>query len=450
MPELFDTHCHLSDERFCDDLDRVLVSAAESGVTGFLVPGISLESSRKAAFLSETRTGVYAAAGIHPNEFDPDFPDNSTDISEILLRPRVIAVGETGMDLYRERTLAGLQIKMFRKHIRLAETFGLTLIVHSRNAEREVLDILGNDVTVPVIMHCYTGPSDIALEAADRGYYVGFAGPLTFRKNSLLRDLAGSLPPDRILIETDSPYLSPEPLRGRRNEPSNVRYMADVISELWDSDPALTAETLMSNSLKALQLGEFRRTDLVYLLYGNIYMNITGRCSNRCRFCIKDRADGIGGYYLKHHEEPPEGRLESIIETLSPGMGDELVFCGYGEPTMRPELLRRLARRAAGRGFPVRLNTNGTCLLWLSLEETAELLEPFDAVSISLNTSCREEYNTICRPADGNAWDRLMEFIELAGRVASVNLTAVRYSGIEMESVQKLAKNLSLPLRIRG
>ena len=179
-------------------------------------------------------------------------------------------------------------------------------------------------------------------------------------------------------------------------------------------------------------------------------MNITGRCTNRCRFCIKERTDGIGGYYLAHHGEPFEGRLESIIGTLSPHMGKELVFCGYGEPTMRPELLKRLARSADGRGFSVRLNTNGTCLSWLSLEETAELLEPFDAVSISLNTSCREEYNTICRPADGNAWDRLMEFIELAGRVASVSLTAVRYSGIEMESVQKLAKNLSLPLRIRG
>ena len=122
MLELFDTHCHLSDERFCDDLDRVLVSAAESGVTGFLVPGISLESSRKAAFLSETRTGVYAAAGIHPNEFDPDFPDNFTDIAEILLRPRVIAVGETGLDFYRERTSAELQIRMFSKHVRLAES----------------------------------------------------------------------------------------------------------------------------------------------------------------------------------------------------------------------------------------------------------------------------------------------------------------------------------------
>lgn len=415
-----------------------------------MVPGISLESSLNAAFLSETRAGVYAAAGIHPNEFNPDSPDSPDDIPEILLRPRVIAVGETGLDLYRKRTSVELQIEVFKKHIRLAEAFGLTLIVHSRNAEREVLDVLGDDVAVPVIMHCFTGPDDTALEAADRGYYIGFAGPMTFDKNRRLRDLAGSLPPDRILIETDAPYLSPEPLRGRRNEPSNVKYIADAISEIWGRDPSMTAGTLMKNSLKALQLGPTRRTDLVYLLYGNIYMNITGRCTNRCRFCIKERTDGIGGYFLKHHGEPLEGRLESIIESLSPRMGEELVFCGYGEPTMRPELLRKLAGSASDRGFSVRLNTNGTCLSWLSPEETAELLEPFDTVSVSLNTSCREEYNTVCRPADENAWDRLMEFIELAGRAASVRLTAVRYSGVPMESVKELAKNLGLPFRIRG
>lgn len=415
-----------------------------------MVPGISIESSLEAAFLSENRTGVYAAAGIHPNEFGTDFQYNPADISGILLRPGVIAVGETGLDLYHERTHAELQIEMFTRHIRLAEAFGLTLIVHSRNAEKEVLDVLDYDIDVPVILHCFTGPSDIAMEAAERGYYIGFAGPLTFRKNHRLRDLVRSLPHDRILIETDAPYLSPEPLRGRRNEPSNVRYVADAVSEIWDMDISATAEILKNNSLNVLQRGSRPRTDLVYSLYGNIYMNITGRCANRCSFCIKERADGIGGYYLKHHDEPPEGRLESIIETLSPHMGKELVFCGYGEPTMRPELLGRLARSAADRGFPVRLNTNGTCLSWLSHEETALLLEPFDTVSISLNSSCREEYNSICRPSDGNAWDRLMEFIQLAGKAASVSLTAVRHSGAEMQSVKKLAKKLDFPLRIRG
>lgn len=415
-----------------------------------MVPGISLESSMRAAELSEIYNGVYAAAGIHPNEFDTESPESPDEIVEILLRPQVIAVGETGLDNYRERVPAEMQIKVFKEHIRLAEVFGLTLIVHSRNAEREVLDALGDDVTVPVILHCYTGPDEFAKLAASRGYYVGFAGPLTFRKNDRLRDLAGSLPADRILIETDAPYLSPEPVRGKRNEPSNVKYMADTVSEIWNRNLEDTAGILISNSLKALQLANPRRTDLVYRMYGNIYMNITGRCTNRCMFCIKDRKDGIGGYQLKHHGEPDGKQLESIIKHLQPGMGNELVFCGYGEPTMRPELLMRLAGKASERGFSVRLNTNGTCLERLSPERTIELLEPFDSVSVSLNASCKEEYGSICRPAEETAWDSLMRFIELAGKSASVKLTAVSYPGLDMESVAKLAASLKLPFRVRG
>jgi TatD DNase family protein len=257
-----------------------------------MVPGISLKSSMRAAELSETRSDIYAAAGIHPNGFDPESPESTDEIVEILLRPRVIAVGETGLDSYRERVPAKMQIKGFREHIRLAEAFGLTLIVHSRNAEKEVLHVLGDDVTIPVIMHCYTGPDNIARKAVDRGCYIGFAGPLTFRKNSRLRDLAGSLPADRILIETDSPYLSPEPVRGKRNEPSHVKYTAGILSKIWDRNLEDTSEILLNNSLKVLQLAHPRRTDLVYRMYGNIYMNITGRCTNSCMFCIKDSFSG--------------------------------------------------------------------------------------------------------------------------------------------------------------
>jgi len=415
-----------------------------------LIPGTSLESSIRAAELSRSHSGVYAAAGVHPNELNTETPDCTDYITEILLNPGVVAVGETGLDLYHDRIPLERQLECFRKHIIMAEAFGLTLIVHSRNAEREVLDTLPESLSVPVIMHCYTGPDDIAMEAASRGYYIGFAGPVTFRRNSRLRDLAGSLPVERILIETDSPYLSPEPVRGRRNEPSNVRFIADTISKIWDRNYEDTTEILFRNSLKALQLSNARRTDLAYRLFGNIYMNITGKCNNNCRFCIKNITDGIEGYYLKHHEEPGRERLEAIIGLLKPDMGNELVFCGFGEPTMRPELLRNLAEKASEKGFSVRLDTNGTCLERLSFEETAELLVPFDSVSVSLNASSREEYNRICRPEEATAWDSMMNFIELARKTASLRLTAVRYPGLDMGSVMELAESLNLPFRARG
>jgi len=415
-----------------------------------MVPGISVSSSIRAADFAESRDGFYAAAGIHPSWILSESAGSIDDLPAILLRPGVIAVGETGLDLHHDRVPLELQIDIFRQHIRLAETFGLTLIVHSRGAEREVLDVLGDTISVPVIMHCFTGPSTLADEAVEKGYYLGFAGPLTFRNNDKLRALAGALPVDRILIETDSPYLSPEPLRGRRNEPANVKHIALALAGIWGMDPERTSEILLSNSLNALQLAPERRTDLVYYLYNNIYMNITGRCSNRCRFCIKDRVDGIGGYYLKHHAEPDGDQLESIIETLSPSMGRELVFCGYGEPTMRPDLLRKLALKASEKGFSVRLNTNGTCLEWLSLDETIKMLKPFDSVSVSLNTSSAEEYNRICCPDSDTAWNSMIDFIKLAGTMTSVKLTSVRHSSADTKQVAQLAKDLGLPLRIRG
>lgn len=393
---------------------------------------------------------MYAAAGIHPNEIDVDSKGMLGQITRVLLHPGVLAVGETGLDFYHDRVSRTRQVELFEKHIHLARVFGMSLIVHSRAAEATVLDVIGKNPGIPVIMHCYTGPVEIAKEAADRGFYVGFAGPLTYRQNVELRNLAESLPRDRVLVETDAPYLTPEPIRGRRNEPSYVVHTAETLAGVWNMDMQSTAKILLNNSLRVFQLAPDPRTDLVYVLYGRIYMNITGRCTNHCRFCIKNRADGIGGYFLKHREEPDEQRLELIVDSLDPEWVQELVFCGYGEPTMRPKLLFRLARLAADRGFSVRLNTNGLCLERLSPEETIRLLEPFDSVSVSLNASCREEYDYLCQPENETAWESLKEFIELAGKVCETRLTAVRFAGIDMESVNELAEKMNLPFRVRG
>jgi TatD DNase family protein len=419
-------------------------------VTAFIVPGISRNSSLEAASLSEIHDNVFASAGIHPNEAAGCSPASMKGIAEILLRPRVVAVGETGLDRYHDRIPVQQQIELFKAHIRLAEAFGSALIVHSRSAEREVLDILGSGTSVPVILHCYTGTEEFAREAVEKGYFIGFAGPVTYRKNGYLRDLAGGLPAESVLIETDAPYLSPEPLRGRRNEPSNVRFIADVISGVWNLDIEATCGLLYQNSLRAFQLGPHRRTDLIYRLYGNTYMNITGKCNNRCRFCIREKADGVGGYYLKHNGEPEEKRLVSILENISTDIGEELVFCGYGEPTLRPSLLNRLAGIASRSGFKVRLNTNGTCPAWLSPDEVLDMLGSIDSVSISINAPGRDEYNGLCRPSDERAWENIFRFIDLARIVASVRLTAVRYPGVDMESVRKLARDLGLPFRERG
>ena len=415
-----------------------------------MVPGISPDSSREAAELSEKYQGIFAASGIHPNEADLYSTDLFTDIARTVLYPHVLAVGETGLDFFHKRVSPSLQVELFEKHIHLAGIFGLTLIVHSRDAEERVLTVLGENPGVPVIMHCYTGPDKIAQEAADRGFFIGFAGPLTYRRNDRLRKLAGSLPKEQVLVETDAPYLTPEPVRGERNEPCYVTHTAGVLADLWNMDMLSASKILLDNSLRAFQLAPVPRTDLVYMLYNRIYMNITGRCTNHCSFCVRDRTDGIGGYYLKHHEEPPDKRLKDIVGALQPEWAEEIVFCGYGEPTMRPELLLALAKTAAEKGFSVRLNTNGLCLERLSPEETLALLEPFNDVSVSLNAPDMEEYNAVCIPENDSAWDRLQEFIQLSRKTCRTRLTAVRYPGADIKSIAAYAEKISLPLRIRG
>jgi len=399
--------------------------------------------------MSDSLEGVYAAAAVHPGELQAR-PENEVDaIPGILTGPGVLAVGETGMDLYHDAGNEMLQRDVFRRHIEMAEAFGLTLVVHSRNAEAQVLEELGGSVGVPVVMHCYTGSVELGLEAAGRGFYIGFAGPVTYRANGYLRELASRMPFDRILAETDSPYLSPQPVRGARNQPANLVYIVETLAEIRDMDLDTAAAGLRENSLRAFQLGEHRRTDLIYGLYGNLYMNITGKCSNRCRFCIRDRTDGLGGYYLRHSREPDRRRLRSIMDLLPAGRGEEMVFCGYGEPTMRPELLRELAGTASSKGYRVRLNTNGTCLLRMSGEGTIRMLEPFDSVSVSLNAPSGDDYRRICRPDDPAAWDRLLDFIRLAAGVVEVRATAVRYPGVDMNAVKELAASMDVPFRER-
>ncbi len=439
----------MGDEAFRKDLDDVLSSAEKAGVTRFLVPGIDLSSSIEAVRLSGRRRGVFAAVGIHPNELNDDSYTDIEKIQGILIDPGVAAVGETGMDFYRDVVGKDLQREFLAGHAELARAFGLTLVVHSRGAEEEVLEVLGDDLPVPVVLHCYTGDAVTARKAVDRGFYIGFAGPITYRGNDELRKLAAGLPGDRILAETDSPYLAPSPVRGSRNEPANLVHVVEALAETTNMELHAMVERLTENSESAFRLGARRRTALVYRLGDTIYMNITGKCDNHCRFCIRDRTDGIGGYRLRHDVEPDDTRLRSIISFLPPGNGRELVFCGYGEPTMRPVLLEELAEAASGKGYMVRLNTNGTCLARMSGEDVVKMLAPFHRVSVSLNASSEKEYARLCRPSLPNAWERLLEFVELAGKSSEVRLTAVGYPGLDMKAVKRLAESMGFPFRVR-
>ena len=448
----FDTHCHLCDPAFAEDLDAVLSRARNAGVFQILVPGTDAEDSALAAGLADGR-GIYAAAGIHPSEVAGAGPSELDRIGRILLEPGVIAVGESGLDLHwKDGPPLETQVVLLEKHVSMADALGLTLVLHSRDAEVELLDVIGGSRTSPTVLHSYTGPAETALRATGMGFYIGLSGPLTYPANDSLRNLAARMPRDRVLVETDGPYLAPQAQRGRRNEPAFVEHTVATLASVWGTDIESAAGQLLSNSLEAFGLAPHRRTDLVYAMYGRIYMNITGLCDNSCSFCIRERTDGLAGYHLSHIDggEPDGGRLRSIVSMLRTEWSDELVFCGYGEPTMRPILLRELARSAGAKGFSVRLNTNGLCLGRLTQAETLAMLEPFDTVSVSLNAHSSGTYIDICRPSASGAWELLLEFIRLAKTVCRVRTTAVAHPGIDIPSVSALAEELGVPFRTRG
>ncbi len=417
----------------------------------FMVPGIDAESSRRAAALASDHEGVWAAVGVHPNSIGEASSTDFSTVKRLLLEPGVLAVGETGLDFYREEVPRQVQKEWLHRHVDLAADLGYPLILHSRSAEEDLLDELPPCVDTPVILHCYTGAADTARRAGDRGFYVGFAGPLTYPANEHLRELVRCLPGDRILVETDSPYLSPEPLRGRLNEPERVLLIAEAVASARGIQVADALDMLWQNSIDAFQIGSERRTDLLYRLGSNLYANISDKCNCDCVFCLRFRQTGIGGYHLEHTEEPSSERLIRSFEMLEPDWFDEIVFCGFGEPTTRPDLLIRLAGISRGKGYVTRLDTNGLALELMSADRVREMLSMFDRVSVSLNESSAAGYARICHTRYTDPWSSLLRFIRLSVECGCrTTLTAVRYPGVDLEGAAVLAAELGLPFRTRG
>ncbi len=449
---VFDTHCHLEYPDLAERAGEVVLRAGEAGVKGMLTLGSTVESSRAALKLAGRFGPVYAAAGVHPNQTgDLDPAAELPSIYRMLLEPGVIAVGETGLDLHHRRVPLEVQAEWLAGHAEMAYALNLPLVVHSRSAERQCLEVLPESPRFPVVMHCYTGPDRVALEGAERGYWTGFAGPVTFKSNRRLRELARRLPPKSLVVETDSPFLAPSPHRGERNEPALVVHTARAAAEAMDMPAKRALGALWDNSLRLLGLDEHARTDPLYILGENIYVNVTGRCDNDCRFCVRRQTPGLGGYHLRHHGEFEDARLERAVKLLDPTGFRDVVFCGYGEPTLRPGLVRRLAETVRRRGGRTRLNTNGLSSGRMPREGILRMLSAFDTVSVSLNAADRETYRRICRPRDPRAWEHLMGFLEIAREsAAEVRLTAVAGSGADMGDCAAVAERLGFPFRKRG
>lgn len=251
--DFYDSHCHLDPLRYGGELDAVLARARAAGVSRLTVIGTRAADSEAAASLCAVEPGLVCAAGIHPNDTAEIEADEWERVTRLIVSGRVAAVGETGLDWYRDDAARDLQRDFFDRHIRLAQKLGLPLVIHCRESIRDVLDTLTaaqHHGPLTGVLHSFTGTAEEAAEAVELGFYLGFAGMVTFRSAETLRHVATTVPADRLLIETDSPFLSPEPLRGRRNEPAHVIHTARCLAIARGESLESLAATTTANACR--------------------------------------------------------------------------------------------------------------------------------------------------------------------------------------------------------
>jgi len=254
---LVDTHAHLYLEQFDDDRPAVVRRARDAGVEVVVMPAIDVSSIRQAVGLCEEYDGLYAMAALHPSETEEATDEDFEAVTEWCDHPAVVAVGESGLDYYWDRSFDDRQQSFFRRHIRLAIKADLPLVIHNREATDDILDILAEERAqadrperLRGILHCYVDPPEVAERAWDLGFYLGVGGIMTF-SNSEVDAYVEDVPLDHIVVETDSPYLAPEPNRGDRNEPAYVRHVADRLARIKDR-PIEEVETVTTENARAI------------------------------------------------------------------------------------------------------------------------------------------------------------------------------------------------------
>lgn len=449
---LIDTHVHLEMEDFDKDRTDVIQRAKDSGIGYILTVGSDLEGCRKALELSEKESIIYASVGIHPHEVKDI--DNKTyiEIRELAKGGKVVAYGEIGLDYHYDLSPREIQRRCFREQIEIAKELKLPIIVHSREARDDTLRILEEAKAKEVggIMHCFSGDIDMAKKVIDMGFYISIAGPVTFKKAERPKALVRNIPVENILIETDSPYLSPDPFRGKRNEPSYLRYIAEAIAELKGLSFEDVSRVTSYNAMKLLGIGKIEEEGVIaYKIRDSLYLNITNRCTNHCDFCVRYYTDFVKGHNLRLKKEPT---IEEVIKAIGdPRSYREVVFCGYGEPMIRLDLVKAVSAWVKEKGGRVRINTNGQGNLIHGRDILPELKGLVDSISISLNAHRADIYNEVCHPEFGeNTFEAMKDFIiEAKSYIPEVGITVLTLPKVDLKACERMAKEWGVNFRIR-
>jgi TatD DNase family protein len=433
-----DSHCHLFSPEFNDDLETVIGNAKSAGVDYILVPATDIPSSEKVLTLIDKYDFIYGAVGIHPHESKDWTPDLISKIESLANHNKIVAIGEIGLDYFYDFSPKDKQIEAFKAQLDLALKLNLPAIIHNREADVDMMNIISSyaGTGLRAQMHCYSSTVQNAKDLIQMHHFLSFTGNITFKKMENLRDVIAKISLDHLLLETDSPYMAPVPFRGKRNEPAHVRLVAEKIAELRNLSVEEVGKITSFNAFKLFGIGSKSETIYTYKIGNSLYINITNRCNADCVFCKRKTEPLVAGYNLKmsKSEEPPAEIYTSEIG--DPKQYDEIVFCGFGEPTIRWDVVKKVARYVKDNGGRTRLNTNGHGNYINKKDITPELSHLIDIVSISLNATDPRQYSEIMQ-LDSMFFNEMINFAKTAKPfVEKVVMTVVDVNNINIEKAK--------------
>ncbi len=450
-----DTHTHLTFHQFDEDREDVISRAWDAGLEYMIAIGAGegVEGNGAAVDLASRHERIYAAVGIHPHDAKDASGAWYDRLAALARHDKVVAIGELGLDYHHMHSPADVQRECMRRLIGLAGEAEKPIIVHDRDAHDDVWRVI-EETGAPEkggVFHCFSGDVEFAKRVVQAGFHVSITGVVTFQKARTLKEVVAEIPLERLLVETDCPYLSPEPHRGRRNEPA---YVVEVAKEIAAIKGLTLGDVARVTTLSAKRLFDLPGAELephiAYRIRNSLYLNITNRCNMACTFCPKHTDYEVKGYCLKLTREPS---VEEIFQAVGQPEGyDEIVFCGYGEPTLRLEVLKVIAGRMKEIGVRrVRLNTDGLANLVYGRNILPELAGLIDAVSVSLNAPDARKHREICPSKFGEkAYGAVLEFVREAKKhVPDVAVTVVALPGLDIGACEAKARELGVPLRVR-
>lgn len=458
-----DTHAHLDDKRFSEDLDAVVERAKEAGLKSIITVGCWKKEGGFGPVLDVLGKYdlLWLALGVHPHEAKDAVDSGPWDEIKRIAGQKgpdgksyLVAIGETGLDFHYDHSPRDAQKIVFARQIALARELNLPIIVHSREADNDTMEVLRAEGASDIggVFHCFSGTKETAKAALEMGFLLSFTGVVTFPKAEALREVVKAVPIEKMLIETDCPYLAPASMRGQRNEPSFVVETAREIARIkgLSLEDVGRITTLNAEELFGLRDSE-DKARIAYPIRNSLYLNITNRCSNHCSFCAKFQSYTVKGHYLRLRQEPTFAEVVAAIGPDPEERYDEVVFCGFGEPLIRLDVVKQVGMYLKRRGCKIRIDTDGLANLVHGRNVLPELMF-VDTISVSLNAPDSATYQKLIKtPFGDDAYPAILYFLRQAKKfIPRVIASAVAVPGLDIEATRKVAEDeLGVKFRVR-